>query len=333
MIVPHSTYSVEWNIFCFALPFIATLLIKCFTDARMSRHGGVNSISKLNSFTSSNESNSLNTTMMKLNTKPSMKLTTGIQAKILSLLVTNLEIEEYLKTSKYRDMKTLMLKLSKTGDDMRILAGIPIFTFADFIIDLLRCCIAVECRDKTFIKTKTDLTPPINYDAYPILDRIQSMVAERILSQFQIELPNTTAVIDSYADFIPKLPIYYKTVSHAKKKASKSSLGVVSTLNDDVIQVEHQNNIDSKKKVHVDGANDNSSSNSAYVNESSDNNLTVNNSTSVTKINGCSNCEETDTTKRCHKCKQVYYCSLKCQVSHWNEHVASGNCIASESRK
>lgn len=33
----------------------------------------------------------------------------------------------------------------------------------------------------------------------------------------------------------------------------------------------------------------------------------------------CENCKQ-DATKRCSKCKQVWYCTRECQLAHWKVH-------------
>lgn len=39
-----------------------------------------------------------------------------------------------------------------------------------------------------------------------------------------------------------------------------------------------------------------------------------------TKITRCGYCSKPDCTKRCAKCKEVYYCSDQCQKKHWSAH-------------
>ena len=36
----------------------------------------------------------------------------------------------------------------------------------------------------------------------------------------------------------------------------------------------------------------------------------------------CENCKK-DATKRCSKCKSVWYCSRECQVQNWKDHKAT----------
>lgn len=37
-------------------------------------------------------------------------------------------------------------------------------------------------------------------------------------------------------------------------------------------------------------------------------------------FNRCYNCDQYSNTKKCSKCKQAKYCSLKCQKQHWSIH-------------
>lgn len=39
----------------------------------------------------------------------------------------------------------------------------------------------------------------------------------------------------------------------------------------------------------------------------------------------CANCAQTNCSKRCGGCKEVYYCSADCQKKHWEKHKASCN--------
>ncbi len=34
----------------------------------------------------------------------------------------------------------------------------------------------------------------------------------------------------------------------------------------------------------------------------------------------CSNCKCQEALKKCSSCKKVYYCSIDCQIIHWNIH-------------